>query len=122
METKSLLYGLIGFFLGGLLVSLAATTFDRPDSDGTSMTMMTSELERKTGDDYDKAFLSHMIEHHESALDMAELSATNAKHDELKSLSRDIMEAQKTEIDLMKRWQVDWGYGETMDGATHRSH
>lgn len=28
METKPLLYGLIGFFLGGLLVSVAATTFD----------------------------------------------------------------------------------------------
>lgn len=30
METKPLLYGLIGFFLGGLLVSIAATTFDKP--------------------------------------------------------------------------------------------
>ena len=30
METKPLLYGLIGFFLGGLLVSVAATTFERP--------------------------------------------------------------------------------------------
>lgn len=30
METKSLLYGLVGFFLGGLLVSIAATTFDKP--------------------------------------------------------------------------------------------
>lgn len=31
METKPLLYGLIGFFLGGLLVSVAATTFDKPE-------------------------------------------------------------------------------------------
>jgi len=31
METKPLLYGLIGFFLGGLLVSIAATTFDKPE-------------------------------------------------------------------------------------------
>lgn len=29
METKPLLYGLIGFFIGGLLVSIAATTFER---------------------------------------------------------------------------------------------
>lgn len=28
METKSLLYGLIGFFIGGLLVSVAAHTFE----------------------------------------------------------------------------------------------
>jgi hypothetical protein len=30
METKSLLYGIIGFILGGLLVAVAATTFDKP--------------------------------------------------------------------------------------------
>ena len=32
MQTKELLYGLIGFFLGGLLVSVAATTFDKPQA------------------------------------------------------------------------------------------
>jgi hypothetical protein len=31
METKPLLFGLIGFFLGGLIVSIAATSFDKPD-------------------------------------------------------------------------------------------
>ena len=31
MDTKPLIYGLIGFFLGGLLVSVAATTFDKSD-------------------------------------------------------------------------------------------
>jgi hypothetical protein len=31
METKPLLYGLIGFILGGLLVSTAAVSFDRND-------------------------------------------------------------------------------------------
>lgn len=29
MDTKPLLYGLIGFFLGGLLVAIAANTFDK---------------------------------------------------------------------------------------------
>jgi hypothetical protein len=33
METKPLLYGIIGFILGGLLVSIAATTFDKPVTD-----------------------------------------------------------------------------------------
>lgn len=31
METKPLLYGLIGFFAGGLLVSLAATYLEPPE-------------------------------------------------------------------------------------------
>ena len=30
MDTKSLLFGIVGFILGGLLVSTAATTFDKP--------------------------------------------------------------------------------------------
>jgi len=37
MDTKALLYGIIGFILGGLLVSIAATTFDKPAcADNTS--------------------------------------------------------------------------------------
>lgn len=31
METRVLLAGLIGFFIGGLLVSIAATTFEKPE-------------------------------------------------------------------------------------------
>jgi hypothetical protein len=38
METKPLLYGIIGFILGGLLVSVAATTFDKPATDMSGMT------------------------------------------------------------------------------------
>ena len=30
MQTKPLLYGLIGFFIGGFIVAVAATTFDKP--------------------------------------------------------------------------------------------
>jgi hypothetical protein len=31
METKPLLFGLIGFFIGGLLVSIAASTFEKDE-------------------------------------------------------------------------------------------
>ena len=120
METKPLLYGIIGFILGGLLVSVAATTFDKPapvaaDNDDmpmTSMSMMqmSSSLQGKQGDAYDNAFLAAMIEHHEGAVDMAKRSAANAKHQEIKQLSTDIISAQEREIAEMKRWQQDWGY------------
>lgn len=33
MDTKSLLIGIICFILGGLLVSVAATTFDKPQAE-----------------------------------------------------------------------------------------
>lgn len=127
MQTKSLLYGLIGFIFGGLLVSIAATTLNKPDqhtsSMGTSMTSMsmddmTADLKNKTGDDFDKAFIASMIAHHEGAVEMAKLSAKNAKHDEIKTLSTNIISAQEKEISEMEQWQMDWGYSSKM---THGS-
>lgn len=123
MQTKSLLYGLIGFFLGGLLVAVAATTFNKPDqqsANGSNSSMssmsiaeMTSDLENKSGDEFDMAFITSMIAHHEGAVEMAMLSAKNAKHEEIKSLSNNIVAAQEKEIVEMKQWQKDWGYSAT---------
>lgn len=126
METKSLLYGLIGFMLGGLLVSVVATTNQNNTTMGmgNSMSMdgMTRSLEQKTGDDYDAAFIAYMIEHHESAVDMAKLSAANAKHQEIKDLSTDIVQAQQREIEQMRQWQKDWSYKETTSSDSHMMH
>lgn len=125
MQTKPLLYGLIGFFIGGFIVSVAATTFDKPQvkeantnsSAMSSMSMddMTTSLRGKTGDKYDEAFIASMIVHHEGAVEMAKLSNTRAKHDEIKELSKAIIAAQEKEIAEMKQWQVDWGYPTTSD-------
>ena len=88
-----------------------------------SMSEMTEQLKNKTGDDYDKAFIEMMISHHEGAIDMAELSASRAKHDEIKQLSQAIITAQDKEIADMKQWQRDWGYstGE-MNDMMHGGH
>ena len=115
MDTKPLLYGLIGFFIGGLLVSVAATTFDKPemrsDSPGDmTMSQMSETLMDKSGDAYDKEFIAGMIEHHQGAIDMAKLSASRAKHAEIKQLSKDIISAQNQELVQMKQWQKAWGY------------
>ncbi len=124
METKSLLYGLGGFFLGGLIVSIAATTLstsgqaDDDSSMSSSMQTSTDALKGKTGDDFDAAFLSDMIAHHKGAVAMAQIAEKNAKHDEIMALSRDIMAAQKREIVDMQRWQGEWGYD--TDTTIHR--
>lgn len=115
MDTKPLLYGLIGFFIGGFLVAVAATTFDKPETENSAhnemtMTQMVNSLKDKSGDEYDKAFIDEMIMHHQSAVDMANLSADRAKHDEIKQLSNDIINAQEKEINQMEQWQMDWGY------------
>lgn len=77
-----------------------------------SMTMddMVNELKGKTGDDFDKAFISGMIEHHQGAIDMANLAKQYAKHDEVKSMADDIISAQTSEINMMREWEKTWGY------------
>ena len=125
METKSLLIGIISFIAGGLLVSVAAVTFDKPEvnnhASDTSMAAMVEALKDKTGDDYDKEFLSQMIVHHEGAIDMAKLSPSRAKHDEIKKLSQEIITAQEKEIREMKQWQSEWGY-DPAPSTDHNSH
>jgi uncharacterized protein (DUF305 family) len=74
------------------------------------MGQMTEELKGLTGDAFDKAFLSSMIEHHQSAINMAYPGQSNAKHDEVKTLTKAIVAAQSSEIAQMKQWQNDWGY------------
>lgn len=77
---------------------------------GDAMSGMMLELEGKTGDAFDKAFLSEMIMHHEGAVLMAEAALENAKHPEIKDMANAIISAQTTEIEQMKEWQSSW-YG-----------
>ena len=79
------------------------------------MGQMTDSLKAKQGDEFDKAFIAGMIEHHEGAVEMAKLAGVNAKHDEIKKLSLGIISAQEKEIDEMKQWQIDWGYSSMTD-------
>ena len=76
----------------------------------SDMDSMTSELEGKTGDEFDKAFIEQMIMHHQSAIDMAAPGEKNAKHQEVKELTRAVVSAQTKEIQQMKQWQKEWGY------------
>ncbi len=72
------------------------------------MASMNDELRGKTGDEFDKAFISEMIVHHQGAVEMAELALKNAKHQEIKNLANAIISAQNKEIGDMKTWQKAW--------------
>jgi uncharacterized protein (DUF305 family) len=130
---KELLYGIVGLLIGAVIAIVAATlavnnnntsmmkmmgmyTSDN-DAAGTmmsnedmSMGQMMAGLQGKTGDNFDKAFLSEMIVHHQGAINMANLAKTNAKHDEIKNMANDIVVTQTKEINQMQTWQSDWGY------------
>lgn len=126
MTKNSILYALAGFIIGGATSAVVLTIFDKPDqslnlastnqsmqalpSRNESMAGMTASLTTKTGDKFDQAFLIDMIKHHQAAVAMAKLAASRAKHDEIKTLSNDIIGAQESEINQMKQWQTNWGY------------
>ncbi|PLS81704.1 hypothetical protein CYG49_01530 [Candidatus Saccharibacteria bacterium] len=123
MDKKTLLTGIISFIVGGLVVSTAVVASkgsNQNHSGETSMSMdaMTDELRGKTGDEFDKAFISTMIEHHQGAIEMAEMADKQAKHQEIKQLSGEIITAQEAEIAQMKEWQKQWGY-EQKSGTGH---
>jgi len=108
----------VGLVAGWLIAGSQSNTASHMMSDGTmmggSMSMesmmasMNANLQGKTGDAFDEEFLSEMIVHHQGAIDMAILAQTNAKRQEIKDLSNEIINAQETEIAQMKQWQKDW--------------
>ncbi len=92
-----------------------------------SMSDTSEQLKGKTGDDFDKTFITEMVSHHQGAIDMAKLAQANAKHDEIKNLAGNIMSAQTSEISQMQLWQTQWGYvtsssTDSMQGMDHMSH
>jgi uncharacterized protein (DUF305 family) len=71
---------------------------------------MMSQLNGKTGDEFDKAFLSTMMMHHQEAIAMSKPAATNASHGDIKILATNIITAQTKEVNQMMGWQARWGY------------
>lgn len=98
-------------------MDIRSDTSQNPMSD-SSMSQMTDSLKEKTGDDFDKAFITDMIAHHQGAINMANLAKNNAKHGEIKSMADDIISAQTKEINQMKMWQTEWGYS-TSSSTSH---
>ena len=62
------------------------------------MSMTTDELQTKTGSDFDKEFLAQMIMHHQRAINMAAPGEANAKHQEVKDLTHDVIAAQTRKL------------------------
>ncbi len=110
MKKEFFIMGIAGLVLGASLGYYAGAPKKSPTAislHGT-MTDMNAALHGKTGDDFDKAFLSEMIIHHEGAVSMAEAALENAKHQEIKDLASAIISAQNKEIAEMRDWQKNW--------------
>ncbi len=122
MNSQKIIYGILGLVVGVVLTAFfmsnknnsmqSKTQMTHEKNNGMEMSMqdMTDSLKGKTGDEFDKAFISGMIEHHEGAIAMAKDAQINGKHEEIKSLANEIIKAQDKEISQMKEWQKSWGY------------
>ncbi len=121
MKKEKIMYAVVGLLIGVAVTYFAtAKTATAPSNsnqtsttvthDMSSMNEMMNSLMGKSGDDFDKAFIVSMIEHHQGAIDMANEAKKNALHDEIKKMADEIITAQSKEIEMMRQWQKDWGY------------
>ncbi len=72
------------------------------------MGMMTDPQSLADEDPFDKAFIDNMIPHHRSAIEMAQVAATETNNPDIKDLATNIVEAQKSEISQMEQWRKRW--------------
>jgi uncharacterized protein (DUF305 family) len=86
------------------LSACASNNVSAPTSSQSVDSMMESSLS-----DADAMFLQMMIPHHEQAIEMSKLAATNTKNPDVLDLAARIEAAQQPEIDLMKKLLSDAG-------------
>lgn len=72
------------------------------------MTSMMASLSGKKGNEFDKAFLTEMVMHHEGAVVMAKAVLTSSNRPELKKLANEIIGAQNKEVSQMRAWYKMW--------------
>ena len=94
-----------------LAVSLASYAHAMPEQamEETGMDMMAPLMELH-GEEFDVAFISMMIAHHEGAIDMAEWVLERTDRPELIEAAEAIIAAQGPEIEQMQLWLREW-YG-----------
>lgn len=62
----------------------------------------------ETAENFDRAFIEHMIPHHQMAVMMASMLKTGSTRPEMKKLADDIIATQTKEIEEMRKWLNTW--------------
>lgn len=126
MKNNTIIFIVVIAFLIGHVTGYIFNDKDHEIEDATkntgmqeTMNSMMGRLQDKNGDDFDKAFITEMIVHHEGAVVMAKTAELNAKHSEIKEMAKEIIDAQTREIIQMREW-LDLWYG--IETSTHIDH
>lgn len=102
---KYLVTGVVGIILG---VLIAPWFSGYPTMGFRQSNMMGTGQSNIMGQNIDRHFIEEMIPHHEGAIAMAELALERSKRQEILSLAKGIIEAQKRENEEMRTWYADW--------------
>ena len=119
MRTRTTLIATTGLALTLALAGCSSTTdtVTPPTSAPASAPTMDGSTSPTAGSDTDIAFAQLMIPHHQQAIEMADLAATNASSAEVKALAAQIKAAQDPEISMMTQWLTAWGAPLEMEGT-----
>lgn len=103
----------LSFFVTSLLALLimgcsgVAPATD-PSGSGSMAGMDHGGMNTESNAAVDAQFIDSMIEHHQGAIDMAEVALEQAEHEELRALAEEIIAAQTTEIEQLQSWRNQW--------------
>ena len=79
------------------------------DHGSMDMSAMSREMVAPNGEYSDAAFVDAMVPHHEGAVEMAEVALERAEHEEISTLAREIIDAQRAEIELFGEIREELG-------------
>jgi YVTN family beta-propeller protein len=109
MQNRSLLLVVV------LVVALVLSACVQPpgteitaDTSVTPMTNMDHAAMVDPSEPFDTQFIDGMIEHHQGAINMAEMALKQAEHEELQTLAEGIIAAQSAEIEHLQSWRSEW--------------
>jgi uncharacterized protein (DUF305 family) len=90
------------------------TNIAQPQTSATDDTLTSQEvittLRNKKGSEFDKEFLTQLMSHNQTAIEMASLAEDRAQRDEIKRWAEYVSNAQVSDINQMKTWYNDWGF------------
>ena len=112
--------------LAAALVLAACGSDNGSDTGSGTQTSASAGAEDTAGahNDQDVSFAQGMIPHHQQAIQMSKMAASQASSTEVKDLAARIEKAQDPEIETMSGWLKSWGEDvpSSMPGMDHGGH
>ncbi|PMB03919.1 DUF305 domain-containing protein [Fischerella thermalis CCMEE 5273] len=112
MNTKFTIYSLVALLTSSTITILSITNSVKAHEQIQAQIPNPSPMHygREIRVEVDKPFIEMMIPHHQSAIEMAEITLSRSQNPEVRKLAESIIEEQTREIEQMRTWYKQW-YG-----------